>query len=109
GSGDGVAQGDDFQQHGDHLLAVAYRMLGGWSDAEDAVQEAWLRYATACPAELADVRGWLTTVTARICLDVLRSARVRRGGCVGAGVPPAGGGPPSPPRRPSARPPRPRP
>ncbi len=69
---------DAFEAHRDHLMAVAYQMLGNRPDAEDAVQEAWLRYAGSDRAAIVDLRGWLTTVTARICLDVLRSARVRR-------------------------------
>jgi RNA polymerase sigma-70 factor, ECF subfamily len=68
----------EFEAERDHLTAVAYRMLGSRAEAEDAVQEAWLRYASADRAEIRDLRGWLTTTTARICLDVLRSARVRR-------------------------------
>src|SRR2546423_1195323 len=86
-TGGGVPEIDDFAAHRDHLLAVAYRMLGSRAEAEDAVQEAWLRYATGRPADLADPRGWLTTVTARICLDVLRSARVRRESYVGQWLP----------------------
>jgi RNA polymerase sigma-70 factor (ECF subfamily) len=68
-------------------MGVAYRILGSRADAEDAVQEAWLRYATAGTDEISDVRAWLTTVTARICLDVLRSARVRRETYVGPWLP----------------------
>jgi len=73
----------EFEAERDHLTAVAYRMLGSRAEAEDAVQETWLRYAgaladPAARAEIRDLRGWLTTTTARICLDVLRSARVRR-------------------------------
>ncbi|HWS36063.1 MAG TPA: RNA polymerase sigma factor SigJ [Actinoplanes sp.] len=67
-----------FEAHRPYLTAVAYRMLGNRAEAEDAVQEAWLRYAQQQTAEIRDVRGWLTTVTARICLDQLNSARVRR-------------------------------
>ncbi|HET6212480.1 MAG TPA: RNA polymerase sigma factor SigJ, partial [Micromonosporaceae bacterium] len=81
---DGV---DGFEAHRSHLLAVAYRMLGSRADAEDAVQEAWLRYAGTDPATIRDLRGWLTTTTARICLDVLRSARVRREAYVGPWLP----------------------
>jgi RNA polymerase sigma-70 factor (ECF subfamily) len=70
---------DEFEAERPHLIAVAYRMLGSLAEAEDAVQEAWLRYdKTRSGGEIHDVRGWLTTVTGRICLDVLRSARVRR-------------------------------
>ncbi|AVT36464.1 RNA polymerase sigma factor SigJ [Plantactinospora sp. BB1] len=73
----------EFEAERAHLTMVAYRMLGSWAEAEDAVQETWLRYATALDtpqarAEVRDLRAWLTTATARICLDVLRSARVRR-------------------------------
>src|SRR5256884_2300997 len=62
-------------------------MLGSRTEAEDAVQEAWLRYAGADRAGIGDLRGWLTTVTARICLDVLRSARVRRESYAGQWLP----------------------
>ncbi|GIG85392.1 RNA polymerase sigma factor SigJ [Plantactinospora endophytica] len=73
----------EFEAERDHLTTVAYRMLGSRAEAEDAVQETWLRYAAAlgteqARAEVRDLRAWLTTATARICLDVLRSARVRR-------------------------------
>jgi hypothetical protein len=61
-----------------YLLAVAYRSLGSLSEAEDAVQEAFVRLHRARVAEVADVRAWLCTVVSRICLDQLRSARVRR-------------------------------
>ena len=69
----------EFEAERPHLIAVAYRMLGSRAEAEDAVQEAWLRYAKARDGgEIHDLRGWLTTVTGRICLDVLKSARVSR-------------------------------
>jgi RNA polymerase sigma-70 factor, ECF subfamily len=77
----------EFAAHRDHLMAVAYRMLGSRTEAEDAVQETWLRYAAADRDEIDDLRAWLTTVTARICLDVLRSARVRREAYVGQWLP----------------------
>jgi RNA polymerase sigma-70 factor, ECF subfamily len=87
--------GEDFEAHRDHLMAVAYRMLGSRSEAEDAVQEAWLRYAAARkagadgadPEPILDTRAWLTTTTGRICLDILRSARVRREAYVGPWLP----------------------
>jgi RNA polymerase sigma-70 factor (ECF subfamily) len=70
---------DPFEAERPHLLAVAYRMLGSRAEAEDAVQEAWLRYHKArAGGEIHDLRGWLTTVTGRICLDILKSARVSR-------------------------------
>src|SRR5262245_37623209 len=79
-------------------MGVAYRMLGTRSDAEDAVQEAYLRWSGTDRDAVDDPRAWLTTVTARICLDVLRSARVRREAYVGSWLPepyverlPAGG------------------
>jgi RNA polymerase sigma-70 factor (ECF subfamily) len=78
---------EEFEAHREHLTGVAYRMLGSRAEAEDAVQEAWLRYSTADRPGLADPRAWLTTVTARICLDVLRSARVRREAYVGPWLP----------------------
>lgn len=65
-------------QHRRYLFAVAYRLLGSAADAEDAVQEALLRQYTSAPAELEHPRAWLTTVTSRICLDMLGSARARR-------------------------------
>ncbi|MFJ6166077.1 RNA polymerase sigma factor SigJ [Micromonospora orduensis] len=73
----------EFEAERGRLLAVARRMLGSRSEAEDAVQETWLRYAgaladPAARAEIRDLSAWLTTACARICLDVLRSARVRR-------------------------------
>jgi RNA polymerase sigma-70 factor (ECF subfamily) len=69
---------DDGEQHRRYLFAVAYRLLGSAADAEDAVQEALLRRHTAAPADLDNPRAWLTTVTSRICLDMLGSARARR-------------------------------
>jgi RNA polymerase sigma-70 factor, ECF subfamily len=64
-----------FESHRSHLRAVAYRMLGSAGEAEDAVQEAWLRLNSSNAAEVANLGGWLTTVVARVCLDVLRSRR----------------------------------
>ena len=64
---------DEFEGHRAHLRAVAYRMLGSLSEAEDAVQEAWLRMDRADVTDVRNMRGWLTTVVARICLDVLRA------------------------------------
>ncbi|MCM6777139.1 sigma-70 family RNA polymerase sigma factor [Nocardia sp. CDC159] len=66
-----------FENHRDHLRAVAYRMLGSITEAEDAVQEAWLRLAGADAAGIDNLGGWLTTVVGRVCLDMLRSRRSR--------------------------------
>jgi RNA polymerase sigma-70 factor, ECF subfamily len=67
-----------FESHRNHLRAVAYRMLGSASEADDAVQEAWLRLNRSNTSEVANLGGWLTTVVARVCLDMLRSRRSRR-------------------------------
>jgi len=64
-----------FESHRSHLRAVAYRMLGSASEADDAVQEAWLRLNGSNTNEVANLGGWLTTVVARVCLDTLRSRR----------------------------------
>ena len=61
-----------------HLRAVAYRMLGSSSEADDAVQEAWLRLSRSDAGEIENLGGWLTTVVARVCLDMLRSRKSRR-------------------------------
>jgi RNA polymerase sigma-70 factor, ECF subfamily len=68
----------DFEQHRGHLRGVAYRMLGSLAEADDAVQEAWLRLDRADPSDVANPRGWLTTVIARVCLDMLRTRASRR-------------------------------
>jgi RNA polymerase sigma factor (sigma-70 family) len=68
---------DAFEEHRSHLRAVAYRMLGSFSEADDAVQEAWLRYNRTDTNGVANLGGWLTTVVSRICLDVLRSRKAR--------------------------------
>jgi RNA polymerase sigma-70 factor (ECF subfamily) len=67
-----------FEQDRTRLRAVAFRMLGSTSEAEDAVQEAWLRLARTDTSEVANLSGWLTTVVARVCLDQLRSRKARR-------------------------------
>jgi RNA polymerase sigma factor (sigma-70 family) len=67
-----------FEEHRSHLRAVAYRMLGSVSEADDAVQEAWLRLSRSDPSEIENLGGWLTTVVARISLNVLRSRKARR-------------------------------
>ncbi|WP_460071845.1 sigma-70 family RNA polymerase sigma factor [Streptomyces sp. YKOK-I1] len=67
-----------FEEHRAHLKAVAYRMLGSLTEAEDAVQEAWLRLARSDVDVVRNLGGWLTTVTGRVCLDLLRSRTARR-------------------------------
>ncbi len=86
----GQALASAFTGHRSHLVGVAYRLTGSFSDAEDAVQEAWLRLAglgEQARADIRDLRGWLTTVVGRICLDRLRSAAVRRERYVGQWLP----------------------
>jgi RNA polymerase sigma factor (sigma-70 family) len=91
-----------FDQSRPHLKAVAYRMLGSASEAEDAVQETWLKLSRSDTHEVGNLGGWLTTVVARVCLDMLRTRRSRREGPLGpaadapgeaAGGPYALGGP----------------
>lgn len=77
----------EFENHRDHLTGVAYRMLGTLSDAEDVVQETYVRFAGVDVTTVRDVRGWLTTTVARICLDELGSARARRERYVGPWLP----------------------
>ena len=67
-----------FEEHRAHLRAVAYRMLGSVSEAEDAVQEAWLRLSRADTSDVENLGGWLTTVVSRVCLNRLRSRKSRR-------------------------------
>jgi RNA polymerase sigma-70 factor (ECF subfamily) len=69
---------EQFEAHRDHLQRVAYRMLGSTGEADDAVQEAWLRLSRAEAAGIDNLGGWLTTVVARVCLDTLRSRKSRR-------------------------------
>src|SRR5690349_261753 len=69
---------DQFEAQRPHLRAVAYRLLGSPSEADDAVQESWLRLRRADPGDVANLGGWLTTVVARICLDMLRARKARR-------------------------------
>src|SRR3954470_3166065 len=66
-----------FEQHRAHLRAVSYRMLGSLSEAEDAVQEAWLRLSRSDAEEIENLGGWLTTVVARVCLNMLRARKTR--------------------------------
>jgi RNA polymerase sigma factor (sigma-70 family) len=67
-----------FEEHRTHLRAVAYRMLGSLSEVDDAVQEAWLRLSRADATSIDNLGGWLTTVVAHVCLDMLRSRTSRR-------------------------------
>ena len=67
-----------FEAHRPRLRAVAYQMLGSTSDADDAVQDAWLRVSDAGTAEVENLQAWLTTVVARVSLNVLRTRRRRR-------------------------------
>src|SRR5882762_1364337 len=67
-----------FEANRAHLRAVAYRMLGSAAEADDAVQEAWLRLARSDASEVGNLGGWLTTVVARVSLDMLRSRKSRR-------------------------------
>ncbi|MFD9461277.1 RNA polymerase sigma factor SigJ [Streptomyces sp. NPDC060027] len=76
--GDSELLADRFEAHRGHLRAVAYRMLGSLSEADDAVQEAWLKLGRADPDEIRNLGGWLTTVVGRVCLDMLRSRAARR-------------------------------
>jgi RNA polymerase sigma factor (sigma-70 family) len=82
-----MSEGDfltaQFTANRTHLAAVAYRMLGSRSEADDAVQEAFLRLMRTDTSEVANLRGWLTTVVARVCLDVLRSRKIRREAPIG--------------------------
>ena len=68
----------EFEQHRAHLRAVAYRMLGSAAEAEDAVQESWIRLGRTDVSAVENLRGWLTTVVARVCLDMLRARTSRR-------------------------------
>jgi RNA polymerase sigma factor (sigma-70 family) len=76
-----------FEEHRTYLRAVAYRMLGSVSEADDAVQETWLRLSRSDTSEVENLGGWLTTVLARVCLDMLRSRKSRREESLGARVP----------------------
>ncbi len=69
---------EQFEANRAHLGAVAYRMLGSTAEADDAVQEAWLRLSRADTTDVRNMGGWLTTVVSRVCLDMLRSRRTRR-------------------------------
>ncbi|WP_238438693.1 sigma-70 family RNA polymerase sigma factor, partial [Frankia nepalensis] len=83
GAGGGPAGDRDwlagrFEEHRGYLRSVAYRMLGSFTEADDAVQEAWLRLARSDADSIDNLRGWLTTVVGRVCLNALRSRAARR-------------------------------
>src|SRR5262249_7017488 len=76
-----------FEEHRTHLRAVAYRMLGSLSEADDAVQEAWLRLSRSDTSGVENLGAWLTTVVARVCLNMLRSRTSRREAPLGVHLP----------------------
>src|ERR671933_182441 len=76
-----------FEAHRTHLRAVAYRMLGSLSEADDAVQQAWLHLSRSDTSGVENLGGWLTTVVARVCLDMLRSRKSRREEALSADAP----------------------
>ncbi len=76
-----------FEENRAHLRSVAYRMLGSPSEADDAIQEAWLRLSRSDPSDVENLGGWLTTIVARVCLDMLRSRTSRREESVGVRMP----------------------
>ncbi len=78
---------EQFEAERPHLRAVAYRMLGSLSEADDAVQESWLRLSRSDTSGVLNLGGWLTTVVARVCLDLLRSRESRREEPLGVHVP----------------------
>src|SRR3979411_1054729 len=67
-----------FEEHRDHLRAVAYRTLGSSTEADDAVQESWLRLSRSDSSDIENLSGWLMTTVGRVCLDMLRSRKLRR-------------------------------
>src|SRR5512140_1908811 len=76
-----------FEANRAHLRAVAYRMLGSRAEVDAAVQEAWLRLSRADAPQIENLGGWLTTVVARVCLDMLRGRKLRREEPIGPHVP----------------------
>ena len=84
---DQALQAEQFELHRARLRAVAYRMLGSVSEADDAVQEAWLRLSRAGDSDINNIGGWLTTVVGRVCIDMLRARRARREDYVGTWLP----------------------
>ena len=84
---DQALQAEQFERHRARLRAVAYRMLGSVSEADDAVQEAWLRLSRVGDSDIDNIGGWLTTVVGRVCIDMLRARRARREDYVGTWLP----------------------
>ncbi|HLK01744.1 MAG TPA: sigma-70 family RNA polymerase sigma factor [Streptosporangiaceae bacterium] len=82
---DRLAEG--FEEHRARLRAVAYRMLGSLAEADDAVQDTWLRLSRSDASDIDNLGGWLTTIVARVCLNVLRSRRSRREELIGVRIP----------------------
>src|SRR5439155_20674015 len=78
---------EQFEANRTHLQAVAYRMLGSLSEADDAIQESWLHLSRSDTSGIKNLGGWLTTVVARVCLDMLRSRKSRREESLEAYVP----------------------
>src|SRR5690242_5671105 len=78
---------EQFEANRPHLRAVAYRMLGDLTEADDAVQESWLHLSRVDTSDVKNLGGWLTTVVARVCLDLLRSRKSRREETLSADVP----------------------
>src|SRR6059036_3602916 len=84
---DGEWLAERFESDRTRLQAVAYRLLGSASEADDAVQEAWLRLSRSDTEAVENLSGWLTTVVARVCLDMLRTRRARREDYAGSWLP----------------------
>jgi RNA polymerase sigma factor (sigma-70 family) len=78
---------EQFERHRPHLRAVAYRMLGSLTEADDAVQEAWLRLSQSSDESINNLAGWLTTAVGRVCIDMLRARKVRRESYTGTWLP----------------------
>src|SRR4051812_34118886 len=85
--GDNDLLADEFERNRARLRAVAYRMLGSVSDADDAVQEAWLRLSRSDSDAIANLPSWLTAVVARVSMDMLRARRARHEDYVGSWLP----------------------
>ena len=84
---DGAWLAEVFEQHRAHLRAVAYRMLGSLPDADDAVQDTWVRFSQAEAGGVDNLGGFLTTIVGRVCLNTLRARKTRREDPVGVHVP----------------------